>query len=131
MLVTIEKELGKYFQRLHFWNQWVPLIKMYCSMRYLFNFDLKIHSGQVWAVCICSFCKSLEWMCIHKGRLVKLHSCNLKNTLSFMVAFSSPCIKRIRMVELFSVVSVTLKRLKKLLSCYYATYTVTNSGSLE
>ena len=70
MLFTAEKELGEYFQWLHFWNQWVLLIKMYCSISYLFDFDLKIHSGQVWAVCICSFCKSFEWMCIHKGRLV-------------------------------------------------------------
>ena len=31
MLVTIEKELGE----------------MHCSVRYLFDFDLKIHSGQV------------------------------------------------------------------------------------
>ena len=41
------KELGEYFQRLHFWNQWVPLIKMHCMVRYLFDFDLKIRSGQV------------------------------------------------------------------------------------
>ena len=41
MLVTIEKELGKYFQWLHFWNQLVPLIKMQCRVRYLFDFDLK------------------------------------------------------------------------------------------
>ena len=38
MLVTIEKELGEYFQRLHFWNQWVPLIKMHRRMRCLFDF---------------------------------------------------------------------------------------------
>ena len=50
MLVTIEKELGEYFQRLYFWKQWVPLIKMYCKVRYLFDFDLKIHSGQVWVI---------------------------------------------------------------------------------
>ena len=42
MLVTIEKELGEYFQRLHFWNQWVPLIKMHCRVRYLLDFDLKM-----------------------------------------------------------------------------------------
>jgi hypothetical protein len=53
MLVTIEKELGEYFQRLHFWNQWVPLIKMHCRVRYLFDFDLKIRSGQVWGVKKC------------------------------------------------------------------------------
>ena len=47
MLVTIEKELGEYFQRLHFWKQWVPLIKMHCRVHYLFDFDLKIRSGQV------------------------------------------------------------------------------------
>ena len=27
MPVTAEKELGEYFQQLHFWNQWVPLSK--------------------------------------------------------------------------------------------------------
>ena len=43
------KELGEYFHRLYFWNQWVPLIKMHCRVRYLFDFDLKIHSGQVCA----------------------------------------------------------------------------------
>ena len=42
------KVLGEYFQRLHFWNQWVPLIKMHCRVRYLLDFDLKIRSGQVW-----------------------------------------------------------------------------------
>ena len=47
MLVTIEKELGECFQRLHFLNQWVPLIKMHCRVRFLLNFDLKIRSGQV------------------------------------------------------------------------------------
>ena len=47
MLVTIEKELGEYFQRLHFWNQWVPLIKMHCRVHYSLDFDLKIRSGQV------------------------------------------------------------------------------------
>jgi hypothetical protein len=48
-----QKELGEYFQRLHFWNQWVPLIKMHCRVCYLFDFDLKIHSGQV--------CDELLW----------------------------------------------------------------------
>ena len=48
MLVTIEKEPSEYFQQLHFWNQWVPLIKMHCRVRYLFDFDLKVRSGQVW-----------------------------------------------------------------------------------
>ena len=48
MLVTLEKELGEYFQRLLFLNQWVPLIKMYYRVRYLFDLDLKIRSGQVW-----------------------------------------------------------------------------------
>ena len=41
-----QKELGEYFQRLHFWNQWVPLIKTQCRVRYLLNFDLKLRSGQ-------------------------------------------------------------------------------------
>ena len=50
MLVTIEKELGEYFQQLHFRNQWVPLIEMHCRVRYLFDFDLKIRSGQVCVV---------------------------------------------------------------------------------
>ena len=50
MLVTIEKELGEYFQQLHFRNQWDPLIKMHCRVRYLFDFDLKIHSGQVCSI---------------------------------------------------------------------------------
>ena len=27
---------------------WVPLFKMHCRVRYLFNFDLKIHSDHVW-----------------------------------------------------------------------------------
>ena len=45
---TIEKETSEYFQWLHFWNQWVPLIKMHCRVRYSFDFDLKICSGQVW-----------------------------------------------------------------------------------
>ena len=40
------KELGEYFQRLHFWNQWVPLIKTQCRVRYLLDFDLKLRSGQ-------------------------------------------------------------------------------------
>ena len=44
------KELGEYFQRLYFWNQYVPLIKMHCRVRYLLNFGLKIRSGQVWAI---------------------------------------------------------------------------------
>ena len=43
-----QKEPSEYFQWLHFWNQWVPLIKRQCRVRYLLNFDLKIHSGQVW-----------------------------------------------------------------------------------
>ena len=46
MLVTIEKELGEYFQQLHFRNQWDPLIKMQCRVRYLLDFDLKLLSGQ-------------------------------------------------------------------------------------
>ena len=50
MIVTIEKEPSEYFQRLHFWNQWVPLIKMHCRVRYLLDFDLKICSGQVWGM---------------------------------------------------------------------------------
>ena len=41
------KELGEYFQRLHFWNQFVPLIKMHYRVRYSLDFDLKIRSGQV------------------------------------------------------------------------------------
>ena len=36
--------LGEYFQRLHFWNQWIPLIKMHCNVCYLFDYDLKICS---------------------------------------------------------------------------------------
>ena len=50
MPVTLEKKLGEYIQRLHFWNQWVPLIKMHCRVRYLFDFDLNIRSGQVWGL---------------------------------------------------------------------------------
>ena len=50
MIVTIEKELGEYFQRLHFWNQWVPLIKTQCRVHYLLDFDLKLRSGQGWFV---------------------------------------------------------------------------------
>ena len=52
-----QKELGEYFQWLHFWNQWVPLIKMHCRVRYLFDFDLKICSSQVW---LTNFCKLLS-----------------------------------------------------------------------
>ena len=51
MLVTIEKELGGYFQQLHFWNRCVPLIKMHCRVQYLFDFDFKIRSGQVCKSC--------------------------------------------------------------------------------
>ena len=47
MPVTIKKELGEFFQRLHFWNQWAPLIKMHCRVLYSFDCDLKICSGQV------------------------------------------------------------------------------------
>ena len=47
MIVTVEKEPSEYFQQLHFWNQWVPLMKMQCRVRYLLDFDLKIRSGQV------------------------------------------------------------------------------------
>ena len=50
MLVTIEKELGEYIQWLHFWNQSVPLIKMNCRVRYSFDFDLTIRSGQMCAI---------------------------------------------------------------------------------
>ena len=46
MIVTIEKEPSEYFQRLHFWNQWVPLIKMHFRVRYSLDFDLKSRSGQ-------------------------------------------------------------------------------------
>ena len=42
------KEPCEYFQRLHFSNQWVPLVKMHYRVRYSLDFDLKIHSGQVW-----------------------------------------------------------------------------------
>ena len=44
------KELGEYFQRLHFWNQFVPLIKMHYRVRYSLDFDLKIRSGQGWYI---------------------------------------------------------------------------------
>ena len=50
MLVTIEKELEEYFQQLHFRNQFDLLIKMHFRVRYLFDFDLKIHSGQVCSI---------------------------------------------------------------------------------
>ena len=64
MLVTIEKELGECFQRLHFWNQWVPLIKMHCRVRYLFDFDLKIRSGQV-CLSLKSHLGSFHKLCLH------------------------------------------------------------------
>ena len=51
MLVTIEKEVGEYFQRLYFWNQWVPLIKLHCRLRYLLDFDLKIQLKSAQARC--------------------------------------------------------------------------------
>ena len=41
------KEPSENFQRLHFWNQFVPLIKMQYRVRYSLDFDLKIRSGQV------------------------------------------------------------------------------------
>ena len=47
----------EYFQRLHFWNQWVPLIKMHCRVRYSFDFDLKIHSV------ICSVSNFMYLLC--------------------------------------------------------------------
>ena len=40
------KEPSEYFQRLHFWNQFVPLIKMHYRVGYSLDFDLKIRSGQ-------------------------------------------------------------------------------------
>ena len=42
------KEPSECFQKLHFWNQWVPLIKMHYRVRYSLDFDLKIRSGQGW-----------------------------------------------------------------------------------
>ena len=45
------KEPSEYFQRLRFWNQFVPLIKMHYRVRYSLDFDLKIRSGQVWTSC--------------------------------------------------------------------------------
>ena len=51
MIVIIEKEPREYFQWLHFWNQWVLLIKMHCWVLYLLDFDLKIRSGQVCKQC--------------------------------------------------------------------------------
>ena len=44
VVLSLTSASSEYFQRLHFWNQLVPLIKMHCRVRYLF----KIHSGQVW-----------------------------------------------------------------------------------
>ena len=41
------KEHSDYFQRLHFWNQFVSLIKMHYRVRCLLDFDLKIPSSQV------------------------------------------------------------------------------------
>ena len=41
------KEPSEYFQRLHFWNQFFPLIKMHYRVRYSLDFDPKIRSGQV------------------------------------------------------------------------------------
>ena len=65
MIVTIEKEPSEYFQRLHFWNQWIPLIKMYCRVRYLLDFDLKIHSGQVCRSSCCRIRHPNESLCDH------------------------------------------------------------------
>jgi hypothetical protein len=50
---------GFYF-KLHFWNQWLPLIKMHCAVRYLFDFDLKIRSGQVCCQHNCTALKKNE-----------------------------------------------------------------------
>ena len=43
-----QKELGEYFQWLHFLNQWLPLIKMHYNVPHLFDFHPKITSGQGW-----------------------------------------------------------------------------------
>ena len=53
------KEPSEYFQQLHFWNQFVPLIKMHYRVRYSFDFNLKIRSGQVWDNC-CVF-SGTQW----------------------------------------------------------------------
>ena len=42
-----QKEPSECFQKLHFWNQWVLLIKMHCRVHYLLDSDLKTRSGQV------------------------------------------------------------------------------------
>ena len=61
------KEPSEYFQWLHFWNQFVSLIKMHYRVRYSLDFDLKIHSGQVWL--------SLVWVCtIVSVRIIKYSS---------------------------------------------------------
>ena len=41
-----QKEPSECFQRFHFWNQFVPLIKMHYRVRYSLDFDLKSRSGQ-------------------------------------------------------------------------------------
>ena len=46
MLVTVEKEPGKYFN-ITFLKSVGLLIKMHCRVRYLFDFDLRIRSDQV------------------------------------------------------------------------------------
>ena len=74
MLVTIEKELGEYFQLLHFWNQWAPLIKMHCRVCYLFDFDLKIRSGQVCSIGQDWNFKLHKWMLPKREFLKEIHS---------------------------------------------------------
>ena len=43
-LCELKKRWGNVFQLLHFWNQWLPLIKMMYSVPYLFDFHPKITS---------------------------------------------------------------------------------------
>ena len=78
MLVTLEKELGEYFERLLFWNQWVPLIKMYSRVRHLFDFNLKICSGKVWQGLHTEELKKIyEYVAFYaKGHDVRLKCCS-------------------------------------------------------
>ena len=62
MLVTLEKAWGNIFN-----NYIFEMIKMYCRVRYLFDFDLKIHPGQVWP----KEHFKIDWPLVHCMTLIK------------------------------------------------------------
>ena len=80
------KEPSEYFQQLHFWNQWVPLIKMHCRVCYLLDFDLKIHSGQVWVSISESFADWHMYDCI-LSRIIMIRTYELQQFFSMLLFF--------------------------------------------